>query len=40
MSTELKTLKGKIEIPRKDRSMISDYKDVEVLLNSFFWRYR
>lgn len=36
MSTELKTLKGKIEIPRKDGSMISDYKEVDVSLTRFW----
>lgn len=35
MSTSLKTLQGKIEIPRKtDR--VSDYKNTEIHLTSFY----
>lgn len=36
MSTELKTLKGKIEIPIKDGTMTSDYKEVDVSLTRFW----
>ena len=36
MATELKTLKGKIEIPLKNGIMTSDYKDVDVLLTRFW----
>lgn len=34
MSTELKTLKGKIEIPNE--TMTSDYKEVDVSLTRFW----
>ena len=36
MSTELKTLKGKIEIPKKDGTMTSNYKEIEVSLTRFW----
>jgi hypothetical protein len=36
MSTELKTLKAKLEVPKKDGSMSSNYKDVDVQLNRFW----
>ena len=36
MATELKTLKGKIEIPLKNGTMTSDYKDVDVSLTRFW----
>lgn len=36
MSTELKKLKGKVEISRLDGSMTSDYKRVDVSLNMFW----
>lgn len=36
MSTELKTLKGKIEIPKRDGTMTSDYKEVDVSLTRFW----
>lgn len=36
MATELKTLKGKIEIPLKNGTMTSDYKNVDVSLTRFW----
>ena len=36
MSTELKTLKGKIEIPKRNGTMTSDYKEVDVSLTRFW----
>lgn len=36
MSTELKTLKGKIEIPNRNETMTSDYKEVDVSLTRFW----
>ena len=36
MATELKTLKGKIEIPKRDGTMTSDYKKVDVSLTRFW----
>ena len=36
MSTELKTLKGKLEIPEKNGTMISNYKEVDVSLTCFW----
>ena len=35
MSTELKTLKGKIEIPKRNGTMTSDYKEVDISLTRF-----
>lgn len=36
MSTELKTLKGKIEIPKRNGTMTSDYKEVDISLTRFW----
>ena len=36
MSTELKTLKGKIELPKRDGTMTPDYKEVDVSLTRFW----
>ena len=36
MSTELKILKGKIEIPKKNGTMTSDYKEIDVSLTRFW----
>lgn len=36
MSTELKTLKGKIEIPNRNGIMTPDYKEVDVSLTRFW----
>ena len=36
MSTELKTLKGKIEIPNRNETMTPDYKEVDVSLTRFW----
>ena len=36
MATKLKSLKGNIEIPKKDGTMTSNYKEVEVFLTRFW----
>ena len=36
MSTELKTLKGSLELPKRNGNMTSDYKKVDVLLTRFW----
>lgn len=36
MSTSLGSVYAKIEIPKLDGSMTSDYKDTEVFLNRFY----